>query len=426
MNTPDKLPGFQGAKYGSYIILPLKYEAEKLKTQALDALALAAELTTMDLSENVKSMFSPGDPGSVGTCRRISGQTLLRGIFGAGDPGVLSVKMSGRTYPFELADSYLYVFRTQTAFLCLGLTFDGIETLDAICNPGYAENPAVFTLRTDSGEQTFHFEEQLAAFYASLGLQNFYERGRIMLEAYTYSLVLTAERFPSLESLRRVVFNLHQMVPPDTPAEDESEADVRYVYAVKDQSLGSYRWGCCVSSQTISYAIASPSLDLTEEMAAQGADGLPLVVLALYEKYTCLRFTQLLVQAEHSKHDLQHLRSMMLAFQTYGTVAPANLSRWHNVKQIYADILEVCDIPAAIADITGKLAILTEHQQALESTRNETIINLITIFGIVSILASVLSILQILSSGGAVYWISIVITTLALCVAFAFAFFPRE
>ena len=107
-----------------------------------------------------------------------------------------------------------------------------------------------------------------------------------------------------------------------------------------------------------------------------------------------------------NKGKIKELKELMLNFQAFGTVTPANLSRWHNVKQIYTNLLEVNDIPAAIEDISTKLNILTAHQEAVEHARSETIINLITIFGIVSILASVLSIVQILADGDLLIWVS--------------------
>lgn len=158
-------------------------------------------------------------------------------------------------------------------------------------------------------------------------------------------------------------------------------------------------------------------MDFEAERKQQAADGLPVVLLALYEKYTCLRFTELITQLDKGQiRHLKTLKKLMLQFQAFGTVTPANLSRWHNVKQIYADLLEVCDIPTAIQDISSKLNILTEHQQEIERARSETVINIITIFGIVSILASVLSIVQILSGGDVVIWISTILTTAALAL----------
>ena len=142
---------------------------------------------------------------------------------------------------------------------------------------------------------------------------------------------------------RRLPFNLHKMMPIDAPIEDMSEEDIRYVYAVKHQTFNTYRWGCCVASQTISYVVADEAMDFATERDTQADDGLPVVLLSLYEKYTCLRFTELITHLD--KGQIKHLKNLMLKFQAFGTVAPANLSRWHNVKQIYAHLLEVNDIP---------------------------------------------------------------------------------
>ena len=83
---------------------------------------------------------------------------------------------------------------------------------------------------------------------------------------------------------------LKSVCNPGSPIEDDSEADIRYVYAVKKQVLNSYCWGCYVSSQTISYMIADKSMNFETEIQTQVRDG--LTVVALYEKYTCLRFTE--------------------------------------------------------------------------------------------------------------------------------------
>ncbi|WP_394960954.1 hypothetical protein [Candidatus Allofournierella merdavium] len=83
--------------------------------------------------------------------------------------------------------------------------------------------------------------------------------------------------------------------------------------------------------------------------------------------------------------------------------------------------MEVNDVESAVADVSAKLDILAAHQQELERARSETVINLITLFGIVSILASVLSIVQILSDGNMLIWASTILTTGLLALATAFA-----
>lgn len=263
----------------------------------------------------------------------------------------------------------------------------------------------------------------MARLLTPFGLRKFFDgKSSFLLDAYTYLLALTPERFRTLDEIKRITFRLHQMIPLDTPLEDESEDDIRYAYAVKNPGRGSYRWGCCIASQTISYAVADESMDLEREMKTQASDGLPMVALALYEKYTCLRFTQLITALEQRKmKQVKNLKKIMLEFQAFGTISPANLSRWNNVKQIYAYILEVNDIPASVSDVSTKINILAEQQEDLERSRKETLVNLITIFGVISILASVLDIVQTLSSGGTFIWTTTIVTNVALLLVLGLA-----
>ena len=113
---------------------------------------------------------------------------------------------------------------------------------------------------------------------------------------------------------------------------------------------------------------------------------------------------------------INEIKNLMLKFRAFVTVSPANLSRWHNVKQIYAYLLEVNDVNEAVNDIQNKLNVITENQKETERERNEKVVNIITVFGIVSILASVLSIVQILSDGNPLIWLSTILTTVVLTV----------
>ena len=381
----------------------------------------------MDLNENIKAMLSPGDETAAGTGYIISRDALTAQMISGEDRDAVKdfrvVDKSGE-FTFELSDSWLYVFRTRVAFLCLNLSFNKIETLQAICNPGWAYNPAEFFWNDPMGEShPFSVEKWLSDFLSPLGIQKFFDgESSYLLDAYTYIFTVVLQWFENLEQMRKPVFNLHKMMPLDIESEDEAEEDIRYVYAARNQEKDAYRWGCCVTSQTISYIVADEAMDFEAERRAQASDGLPVVLLALYEKYTCLRFAEL---TRMNKGKIKELKELMLNFQAFGTVTPANLSRWHNVKQIYANLLEVNDIPAAIEDISTKLNILTAHQEAVEHARSETIINLITIFGIVSILASVLSIVQILADGDLLIWVSTILTTIMLALVTALAIIRR-
>jgi len=404
-------------KYGTYLILPLKYEENELKMQELRAAWPRIAVSTMDLNENIKQMFADSGDMQVGTVHSLPAE-LLEKALGGKECRVLS---EGNSYSFSFMPSFVYVFHTRVAFLCLGLAVDSMEALYAICNPGFAENDSQFYWIDDKGaEHSFRFGRWLEDHLAPLGLKKFFDGpSSILLEYYCYTLALVDKPFTSLEELRRKTFNLHQMVSIDAENEDDSEDDIRYVYAVKNQASGAYRWGICVSSQTINYAVADPEMDFDAEMDTQAKDGMPLVLLALYEKYTCLRFTELLAARGKKKAaNLRKLKELMLKFRAFGTVNPANVSRWNNVRQIYSYLQEVCGIENAVEDISSKLNILSEQQQELERSRSETVMNLITAFGIVSILASVLTVIQILSNGNPIVWAGTILTAGILALAF--------
>lgn len=183
------------------------------------------------------------------------------------------VTADGQTYAFDLTTSYLYVFHTQVAFLCLNLSFSRMEALKAVCNPGSARSSAVFAWVDSAGTRRarFHWKRGCRISVRRLACAKFFDgESSFLLDAYAYMFALVPDRFDTLDEMQQFTFNLHKMMPPDAPIEDASEADIRYVYAVREQTLGTYRWGCCVSSQTISYVVADAAMDFEAERKQPG------------------------------------------------------------------------------------------------------------------------------------------------------------
>lgn len=423
----------RGAELGSFLIIPLKYERQELNPEQVEAFGTRKQIDTMDLTESVRELFNDSAAAQIGACYEVSRERLVGGLFrGAGETGVhgFSVANDGMEYlDFDFCTSYLYLFHTQVAFLCLGLRVPQIEAVNKLCNLSSASFRADCRCTDGTGrELSFSLAERLADCLEPMGLRGFFnERSTLLLESYLYMLALVPERFRTLECIRQVTFNLHQMSPLDSPVEDSSEEDVRYVYALKNQSLNSYRWGCCISSQTISYVVADGEEDLEGEMENQARDGLPLTLVALYEKYTCLRFTQLITTVDKRQmKQLRSLKRLMLDFRAYGTVDSAMISRWHNVKRIYQATVETNGVPEAIENISSKLNILVEHQREIESARNDTVSWVLTLFGIVSILASILSIIQILSGGNPLEWFVTIMASLLIALLVAIVLVLRR
>ncbi len=425
------IPALRRARFGSYLILPFQSGEGGFESRWADETLEPCDVTTMDLNEIARSMMTEDGRVSIGRRWRIPRDVLLREMTGGdadADAAALYVTAGESRRRFAFTDSWLYAFHSGVAFLALGILYDGMQTLAEIVNPGYVNSSAGFLLEDGEGPRPFAVEEWIGRLAAKAGLRQFFSSsGSPFLEAFTYTLGLVPERFPDLDVMRQITFNLHLMVPLDDPVEDSSEEDVRFVYSVIDRSLNTYRWAACVTSQTLSYAVADPEMDLEGEMRAQAEDGLPMAMLALYEKYTCLHYTEVIATTDlrHLKQ-IQKLKTEMLAFQAYGTLAPANLSRWHNVRRIYDFLLEVCGIPEAVNDVGHKIDILSEHQRELESRRAELLTNLITAFGIVSILASVLTIIQILLGGSTTIWMSLILTAVFILMVFLAAAYRQR
>ncbi|MBE6919640.1 MAG: hypothetical protein E7469_08155 [Ruminococcaceae bacterium] len=410
----------QTFRFGSYLVIPLKFEGDH---SAVAAGLEPQPMTTMDLTENVKAMLGGADETAIGRCVRVPAQ-LLRRRLTADDDTPLAVKDGKGVWPMEICPSFLYIFRTQVAFLCLGIRCDHIQALNSLYSPGCARSDGVVV----QGEQTLDLEGQLTELLHTWGLSPFFDGGaRLLLDAFTVSIAVSPTYFPTTELMQRLSFCLHQMVPLDSTLQDGSEEDLSYVYAVKNEDYDAYRWGCCVASQRLSYVMANPALDLTGEMADLAADALPLAILMLHQKFTCLRFTQLMARRKRlSARRLYRLQQLLLDFQAYGTVATANVSRWHNIKQIYHHLVTVNDISAAVEDVSTKLSILAAQQSALEDRRAARVGNIITVFGLISILDSALSIAQSLQSGDPLLYECTKLTVILLTVLLLLAAVRRK
>ncbi len=421
------LPSLNQACFGSYLILPFRFQEGGFRSEWADRTFIPRDVTTVDLDETTRSKLSRNGHVSIGSCWLIPRDVLFHEMSGI-DPNetqTLCVETENGARTFSLTDSWLYVFRSRVAFLALGICFDDIRTLADIVNPGGVDSRASFSCNVTSGRMTFSLSDWVDTIASRAGLQGMSGNGsNPFIDAFPYTLAVVPEPFPDLDGMRQASFNLHLMIPFSNPITDNSEDDVRFVYAKINEISHTYRWAACISSQSVAYLSADPDMDLSGQMLIRGRAGLPVVMLALYEKHTCLRYTDAIADTDirHLK-PIRRLRMEMLEFKAYGTVAPANISRWSNIRQIYRALLETNEIPAAIADVDYKISILDAYQREIVSGKTKLMTNLITAFGVVSILASVLSIIQILIGAKPILWISMALTAAVLFLAFLLTLF---
>lgn len=425
------LPALKQAQFGSFLILPFQFEENGFNSIWADTNLVPKNITTVDLNEIARSMMSKDGHMSIGSCWMVPRDVLFREM---ADVPLSGKQVSFRadtdscSRSFSLTDSWLYMFHSQVAFFALGIVFDEIETLADIVNLGGVSSRAAFSYEDENGRHAFSLAAWIEQFASKAGLQPFFSsRGNPFMDVFTETLAVIPERFTDMAVMRQAAFNLHLMIPFTKPVTDNSEEDVRFIYAKAGEISHTYRWATCITSQTESYIVADPEMDLGKQLEVRGRAGLPVVMLALYEKYTCLHYTDVIAGTDlrHLKR-IQRLKREMLEFQAYGTIAPANFSRWYNIRLIYSALLELNGVPEAIADVDHKINILSEYQRELESRRADLLTNLITAFGIVSILASVLTIIQILLGGDHALWNALILTVIVMCLVFFLALFRRR
>jgi hypothetical protein len=158
----------------------------------------------MDINENIKQMFHDDCGYTVGTVYKIAPKVMLSPLIQSLDYHHFTVSEGGQSGHFNILDSYLYIFNTKIAFLCVGISFEEMSVLERICNPGYAINPAVFSVCCKDGSAyDFSIDEWLLNICKPWKLERFYNNhSSMLLESYTYILGLSDTFFPSLESLR--------------------------------------------------------------------------------------------------------------------------------------------------------------------------------------------------------------------------------
>jgi len=401
--------------FGSYLIFPLKYEDRKMVYQKINGFTEPVFMKQGDLTETVRTLFEYDVSNQskfprVGSCHHLKRGALLDFYFKdrKDDGCTFAMKAGKESFRFDFEDSYFFIFNTNVAFFCLGIVYDTITALEELCMTGTVDREhEIEFFRMDNLGQTeeeFSFEDKLNGLLSLFYLRNFFSDSRPLVETFLYNMSVFPSLFRDLQEMERLSFHIHKRLPFDVSFSDPSESDIKYVYGVLDESVedGRYWWGCCITSQDINYIRADPDNDgILDEMEDQHNNGLPMVVIALYEKYTCLRFSEYLLKIDEKSRskEIRYLKTLMLEFKAFGVVTPANISRWHNVSEIYSCLLENSAIPEAIDDISEKLEVLSDREEKANERRSDKIMNLITVFGIVQIIDSVLSIYQMLSDG---------------------------
>ena len=145
----------------------------------------------------------------------------------------------------------------------------------------------------------------------------------------------------------------------------------------------------------------------TANVAEQSRDDVFLTMLVLHQKSTCMLVNEGIQNTliDNKRQSLKYFRKVKmlkkeaLEFRASGTLAPSQVSRWNNVCEIYRCLLAVNGIDEALEEIEQKVELIRDEQERKSSDMQNYVATVIAVFGLISIVASVLSIVDLVNSG---------------------------
>ncbi len=314
-------------------------------------------------------------------------------------------------YSLAVQDIQLTVFENGIGFLTVMFCVpeEEIKRIYDFVNPGY--------LKDKDADLQERFITLLRTQVLKDTRFDFYVEGEdkklAIKESYLLNAAFTDRRYDELEELDRATFNVHKLIGVEEDFTDASEADIAYTYGARDVENKTFRWGCCISSQSISFVYGpsnsnydtsirksiKPAEELSvKDMLATAEDDLLLTILALYQTQTCRMLSESIQRELHEKgakqKSIRAIKNEVLRFRAYDTITPSQISRWNNVCETYRYLLQMNGVEEAFSDVSEKVSLIDEEIERISAERQNYFATIIAVFGLTSIVASVLQIVD--------------------------------
>lgn len=422
----------RAAKLAGILIIPLRFDNREPIKQYFETRGIKGHgIRTPDVTATIKAMFNPQNASAFLHIYDLPSGWLEKRIPGDGRfyvcPDNEEMKSPDAARAFSFADAQFWLF-PNVAFLCVGLYLSNVAQLDTIINPGHVQSFSKYYALQDGALKAFELEKVVLNSLGEIGASPFYmdpqNHKTLFTEAVLLALALFGEEakkaFKEIGTLRDISFSLIKMAPLDKRIDDPALQDTRFVYGAKDPENGTHSWGCSTGLQGIGYVRNRKGATIEEALTEQFEDTLPLALLALYQKFTCLSFAERVTEQHNDNgKKLLALQRDMLEFKAYGTVPIASISRWGNVQEIYRQLMETNGVPEAIESIDDKLKVLSERRSERRSGFENLLGWIVSIFGIMSMAESADILFGAIQDGNAlkIAVLSVVVLCPALLIA---------
>ena len=413
---------------GLYIILPLRYKGsfQSITVDEKDSELPQLIFDSGDFTELLSVKCRNGN-----FVKRFSANSRLQETIEAWN------EEAGTSKEYQFDDLQFFIFNNGIAFITVYLSYPNkdVDKIYQFINPGYVQdrsrdmNLVQDALLKSLERKVFGFIQEKLGVILSWFTQDEKSKKYIIKEAYRLNIASLPNRFADNEIPKRIAYNEHRLIDLTRDFRDISEEDVEYATGAKDVDDEHYGWACAITSQEISYAYG-PGPGKTEPRDKEGVreraeEDLLLTMIVMYQKYTCMIFNEKIHRRFTGEEDrlkreasLRELKREALEFVSYGTLAPSQISRWNNVCETYRSLQKQNGVNEALEEISQKITLLNEEQDRIDGERESRVSMIITLFGLVSIIAAALQTLDYISTGNPLMIIGFVVTSVAMILFF--------
>lgn len=419
------------AQYGTHIIVPLKgnysddvAKIEKDIKKTIFSLSSSEDFFERkedvieldnDLNDITNKLFDNEYEGKISSIFSINKSAFVKHCFNIDD---CKFYVGTQTNGFDITRIILYIFNTGVAFLAFHFRYMDIATMRDIFNPSdikLKNKKALFYM--DENGESFPFsikEDCINKMLAETRFELFFPLAsdRVFSDAYAVSVAVIPERVEKLCEFKRIAYNLQRLQPLEYNGFSE-ESIQSSLYAYPNQKNNSYQWCSCVGDCSISRVRCNDTIE--RQIDDFRMNSMALIVLALYQKYSCLLFSERLRKdIKRGRRNFDSLESAMINFKAFGKIDASSVSRIANIRNFYKQVMEVNGVNEAVVQIDEKLRVIAEHEKEKGESKINAIMIILSLFSVVSILADIIAVIQNISTGGIMEYLTILFTIIGI------------
>ena len=383
-------------------------------------------LYDLDLNEHIYTLFNEGAVNQIASVYVADHNDITDKLYNSRSFSLYLTKPANPTdieADFSIDKVYLYVFNTGVAFICLSINYKDIAVMREIYDPAFARlvNTKSFFCSTNKDNfEVFCFKDYIDSILKNINktkLQFFYpvEKDTVFSESYIANIAVIPNRISSSEQIKKMAYCLSRMHSPYSEGFQSSLYEGNDIFTLPKLSKDSYQWCTCVGDSCLARVRGEDTLE--RQIRDFRNNSLTLILLALYQKYSCLHFGNLLRKNVSEKtKSFSTLQNALIDFKAFGVISAGSISKVDIIRKYYTQLLTTFGVTDVLGEIDTKLSVISEHEKDKNESKINSITLILAILSIVSISADMDTIVKSIFDENVSTWNIIIITVAAIIV----------